>query len=124
MPGEWFSPVNLQATSWILSWEGGMIRIICMLVYGLLAFGMSYAFGTESPVRKAQQLLKSKGYYPGVVDGENRLLTRAALTSYQMNQGLPVTGTLDRKTVQRLTSKPRARRIGLTPGRRLPGQPN
>jgi len=71
MPGEWFSPVNLQAAGWALSWEGGMVRIICMLLYGILAFGMSYAFGADSPVRKAQELLKSKGYYPGAVDGEN-----------------------------------------------------
>jgi len=103
-PGEWLSPPTLHAAGWILSWEGDGVRVVCMLLYGLLAFGISYAFDADSSVQKVQELLKSKGYYQGAVDGEDGPTTRAALTSYQKAQGLPATGRLDCGTVQRLTS--------------------
>jgi len=107
-PGEWLSPPTLHAAGWILSWEGDGVRVVCMLLYGLLAFGMSYAFDPGSSVRKVQELLKSTGYYLGAVDGNDGLTTRAALTSYQEAQGLPATGRLDCRTVQRLTSNARS----------------
>jgi len=105
---EWLAPPTLQAASWVLSWEGDGVRIACMLLYGLVAFGMSCAFDADSSVRRVQELLKFKGYYKGTVDGEHGPLTRAALTSYQEAQGLPATGRLGCRTVQRLTSSARS----------------
>lgn len=79
-----------------------MIRSV---IYGFFAIGALTAFAqSDADVRKAQELLKQKGYYSGLVDGVNGPSTKKAVSAYQKDQGLPETGKLDEKTTGRLNS--------------------
>lgn len=51
---------------------------------------------------RAQAQLSSLGYYSGSVDGSFGPLTSRAVTQYQNDYGLPVTGRLDRATLKSL----------------------
>ena len=51
---------------------------------------------------RAQAQLSNLGYYAGVVDGSFGPLTSRAITQYQADYGLPVTGRLDRATLKSL----------------------
>ena len=51
-----------------------------------------------SPVQSAQRALTAFGYDPGPADGIMGGKTRRALRLFQQDQGLPVTGRLDRAT--------------------------
>jgi hypothetical protein len=53
----------------------------------------------------AQVLLKKLRYYSGPIDADAGSDTRSALRSFQMNQGLPVTGEADGKTLDQLMAK-------------------
>jgi hypothetical protein len=55
-----------------------------------------------STVRTVQSDLARQGYYRGVIDGVYGPQTRAALTRYQSNNGLRVTGSLTTATLQSL----------------------
>lgn len=57
---------------------------------------------TRIDVRSAQTSLQQAGYDPGVADGVMGGKTAAAIREFQADQGLPVTGTLDKKTVEQL----------------------
>ena len=56
-------------------------------------------------VRDAQQALRERGYYRGVVDGVVGPITEAAVRGFQRDQNLPVTGRLDTQTVQNLLNE-------------------
>lgn len=51
-----------------------------------------------NPVRSAQRALTAFGYDPGPADGIMGAKTRRALRLFQQDQGLPVTGRLDKAT--------------------------
>jgi peptidoglycan hydrolase-like protein with peptidoglycan-binding domain len=51
-----------------------------------------------SIVVAAQQRLASMGFYAGPIDGAFGPMTSSAVATYQEDQGLPVTGRLDRRT--------------------------
>lgn len=53
-------------------------------------------------VRNCQQALKAQGYYKGRPDGRVGQQTRAAISKYQKDQGLQVTGILDADTTRSL----------------------
>ena len=53
-------------------------------------------------VRRAQQALASLGFDPGPVDGVVGPRTRAAITAYERQAGLPQTGRITRALLQRL----------------------
>lgn len=55
-----------------------------------------------STVRAVQSQLARQGYYHGVIDGVYGPQTRAALTRYQSNHGLQVTGSLTMDTLRSL----------------------
>jgi peptidoglycan hydrolase-like protein with peptidoglycan-binding domain len=59
---------------------------------------------TVSPddIRKAQQALTAKGHNPGSVNGVMDSKTQQALRDFQKANNLPVTGTLDPQTAQKL----------------------
>jgi len=72
-----------------------------------LAFAAGLAlsvFSQDLSVKQTQELLKSKGYYSGKVDGVAGPKTKSALEAYQRAQNLPVSGTIDSKTTERLQS--------------------
>lgn len=57
---------------------------------------------SDATVSAVQSQLAREGYYRGVVDGVYGPQTRAALTRYQSNHGLQVTGNLTPATLQAL----------------------
>jgi hypothetical protein len=56
-------------------------------------------------LKTAQGLLNKRGYKAGTPDGKMGPRTRQALRRFQTHQRLPVTGTLDRETMDRLMTK-------------------
>ena len=67
---------------------------------------------TKDQIKQAQTLLKQKGHYSGEVTGKLDADTRAGLKKYQEAEGIKVTGTLNRATLEKmsitLTEKQRA----------------
>jgi len=70
----------------------------------------------EMTVQEAQELLKAKGYYVGEVDGLNGPRTEAAISAFQKDQGLPVTGKLDEKTAKQLNGSMPGEAVGAVKG--------
>jgi peptidoglycan hydrolase-like protein with peptidoglycan-binding domain len=56
----------------------------------------------QDPVKAAQKSLAAKGYDVGDADGRLGPKTRAAVQAFQKDEGLRVTGRLDRETMARL----------------------
>ena len=56
----------------------------------------------QDPVKAAQKALKAKGYEIGDVDGKLGPKTRAAVQAFQKDEGIRVTGRLDKETMARL----------------------
>lgn len=54
---------------------------------------------------EAQRRLKSIGYDPGPLDGRRGKKTETAITQFQKDSGLPVTGQLDAATIEALKSR-------------------
>ena len=67
--------------------------------YGYDASTDPYSVSTVSAV---QSDLAKQGYYRGVIDGVYGPQTRVAITRYQSNHGLQVTGSLTTATLQSL----------------------
>jgi peptidoglycan hydrolase-like protein with peptidoglycan-binding domain len=59
---------------------------------------------SRDTVRKIQRSLRQAGDNPGPIDGIVGPRTQAALRHYQQKEGLPVTGSLDAQTMQRLAA--------------------
>lgn len=53
-------------------------------------------------VRAAQRELRDEGYYSGPIDGVSGPKTRASLREFQIDKDLPVTGTLNMETRDKL----------------------
>jgi peptidoglycan hydrolase-like protein with peptidoglycan-binding domain len=86
---------------------------------------------SSAQTMRLQQALKDKGHDPGPINGQMNAQTRAALKSYQQQQGLRATGTLDAETQASLgigrPSSPgsSAPRSGVAPGTSpVPGKPS
>jgi peptidoglycan hydrolase-like protein with peptidoglycan-binding domain len=67
---------------------------------------------TKDQIKQAQGLLKGRGFYSGEQSGKLDADTRAGLKKYQAAEGIKVTGTLNRVTLEKmnvtLTDKQRA----------------
>lgn len=67
---------------------------------------------TKEQINQAQALLKSRGFYNGEQIGKLDDATREGLRKYQIAEGLKVTGTLNKITLEKmnipLTEKQRA----------------
>lgn len=57
---------------------------------------------TKEQIKQAQALLRTRGFYGGQDDGKLSAETRAALRKYQEAEGLKVTGTLNKATLERM----------------------
>ncbi|MGB5036974.1 MAG: peptidoglycan-binding domain-containing protein, partial [Blastocatellia bacterium] len=57
---------------------------------------------TQEEVQQLQETLRDLGYFSGPADGRRGPRTREALRDFQMDQGLPSTGSLDTATVTRI----------------------
>lgn len=56
----------------------------------------------KDQVNQAQTILKSRGFYTGETTGKLDSATRAGLREYQRAEGLKVTGTLNRATLEKM----------------------
>lgn len=57
---------------------------------------------TKDQITQAQTLLKRRGLYAGEPSGKLDDMTRAALKKYQEAEGIRVTGTLNRLTLEKM----------------------
>ena len=58
---------------------------------------------TKDQIKQAQTLLKGRGLYAGEATGKLDTDTRAALKKYQEAEGIKVTGTLNRVTLEKMS---------------------
>src|SRR3954447_3490452 len=91
------------------------VIVSSVLLLGLFVSSPLRSADTLS-TRDAQEALRSKGYFNGTVDGKYGPQTREALTKFQREQGLPVTGRLDEATSARLKSAPTTEAAGTVTG--------
>ena len=73
-----------------------MGRFLCCFL--LLIFGAGSLLGAGDAVRDVQTRLKAGGFYFGEVNGQYDSETAAAVTRYQIRNGLQITGKLDEQT--------------------------
>ena len=57
---------------------------------------------TADQIKQAQAILKQRGFYGGEQIGKLDTDTRAGLKKYQQAEGLKVTGTLNKKTLEKM----------------------
>ena len=57
---------------------------------------------TADQVKQAQAILKQRGFYNGEAVGKLTADTRAGLRKYQQEEGLSVTGTLNKITLEKM----------------------
>lgn len=57
---------------------------------------------TKEQINQAQAILKSRGFYDGEQIGRLDDATREGLRKYQLAEGLKVTGTLNRVTLEKM----------------------
>lgn len=80
------------------------LRVI-VAVFFLIAFlGAlpAYAGKPDPKLHKAQSLLLELGYHPGPADGRMGKKTRFAIKKFQHDHGMPESGILDDRTLQKL----------------------
>lgn len=56
----------------------------------------------KDQVNQAQSILKSRGFYTGETTGKLDTATRSGLKEYQKAEGLKVTGTLNKATLEKM----------------------
>ena len=57
---------------------------------------------TSVQIKQAQAILKQKGFYAGEQTGKLDAGTRAGLKKYQQAEGLKITGTLNKVTLEKM----------------------
>ena len=72
------------------------------LLSSLLLLATFSVARAEDDVRNVQTELKSQGFYYGEVDGKFTSETSAAIKRFQIRNGLEVTGTLTKQTLESL----------------------
>ena len=60
---------------------------------------------SSEDIRRAQEVLKGKGFDPGAISGRMHARTQEALRQFQTANDLPATGVLDQKTADKLGIK-------------------
>src|SRR5689334_8044804 len=77
-------------------------------VFLAVAIGVAVAgsVSADENVREVQEKLRDGGFYVGNIDGAYSGELSAALTRYQVRNGLPITGQLDEETSKKLSAKP------------------
>jgi peptidoglycan hydrolase-like protein with peptidoglycan-binding domain len=71
-----------------------------------VGFALVEAVWADDNVRDVQAKLRDGGFYSGEIDGAYSSQLSAALTRYQIRNGLPITGQLDVDTSKALGAKP------------------
>ena len=81
-----------------------MMRFVVLAVAIGIAFTRSVS--ADENVREVQEKLRDGGFYSGIIDGAYSSELSAALTRYQIRNGLPITGQLDEETSKELSARP------------------
>lgn len=81
------------------------MKRIFLFIAVLLVGGLAAAYGDDN-VRAAQSRLKADGFYFGEANGEYNSETAAAVSRYQIRNGLPISGQLDAETTKALGVQP------------------
>jgi hypothetical protein len=76
--------------------------VVAVAVGVVLALSVS----ADDNVSMVQEKLRDDGFYSGEIDGAYSTDLSAALSRYQMRNGLPITGQLDTETAKALDAKP------------------
>jgi len=79
-------------------------RIALFLV--MIGFALAASVYADENVREVQTKLSDEGFYSGEIDGAYSTELAAALSRYQVRNGLPITGQLDVETSKALGAKP------------------
>ena len=78
-------------------------RFVFAVAIGVAIAGFVLA---DDNVRAVQEKLRDGGFYSGEIDGAYSGQLSAALTRYQIRNGLPITGQLDEDTSKAFGAKP------------------
>jgi hypothetical protein len=81
-----------------------MMRFVFLAV--AIGVAMAGSVSGDENVREVQEKLRDGGFYSGNTDGAYSSELSAALTRYQIRNGLPITGQLDEDTSKELGAKP------------------
>jgi Putative peptidoglycan binding domain len=71
-----------------------------------IGLGLVASVSANDNVRAVQEKLRDDGFYVGKIDGAYSTDLAAALSRYQIVNGLPITGQLDAETAKALGAKP------------------
>jgi peptidoglycan hydrolase-like protein with peptidoglycan-binding domain len=71
-----------------------------------IGLGLVASVSANDNVRAVQEKLRDDGFYVGKIDGAYSTELAAALSRYQIVNGLPITGQLDAETAKALGAKP------------------
>ena len=85
------------------------IRQLCAALSAALAFPLSALAAdsaAETTIKLVQEQLHHRGFYSGLIDGKLMGDTQAALAQFQLSQNLPVSGSLDARTLAELGVEP------------------
>ncbi|WP_321492077.1 peptidoglycan-binding domain-containing protein [uncultured Desulfobacter sp.] len=84
------------------------LMILSCMLFCLMSVSGAFAEGynQNQMTRQAQEKLTELGYTPGPSDGKMGNTTRTAIKKFQKDQNLPVTGTLDNDTLQKMQNAP------------------
>jgi peptidoglycan hydrolase-like protein with peptidoglycan-binding domain len=72
----------------------------------MLGLSLSALIRADDNVRAVQEKLRDGGFYSAEIDGAYSSDLSAALSRYQIRNGLPITGQLDTETAKALDAKP------------------
>lgn len=77
--------------------------LISLIIFSSIGWSLRVIAATYDPmVEKAQKQLTELGYEPGPIDGKMGKKTENAIKSFQRDNNLEISGTLDEKTLQKL----------------------
>src|SRR5207248_2919119 len=71
-----------------------------------IGLGLVASVLADDNVRSVQEKLRDEGFYIGEIDGAYSTALEAALSRYQIVNGLPITGQLDPETAKALGAQP------------------
>tara|TARA_X000000950_G_scaffold203679_1_gene245063 strand:- start:51634 stop:54303 length:2670 start_codon:yes stop_codon:yes gene_type:complete len=79
-----------------------LAKALCAIALCIICVSGNIAHAQDEQVRAAQEFLSEQGYSPGPADGFWGPHTEQAVSEFQRNQELDVTGQLDELTLQRI----------------------
>jgi Putative peptidoglycan binding domain len=82
------------------------VRIRFFLFVVVIGLSLTAFVRADDNVREVQTKLSDEGFYFGQIDGAYSSDLSAALSRYQIREGLPITGQLDAETSKALGAKP------------------